>query len=291
MSIWNLGSINADLFYDLPHFPEPGETLASDNHRRGLGGKGTNISVAAARAAGRVHHIGAIGADGLWAKERLLEYGVDVSHVSVADQATGHAIIATDRIGENQIILFGGANESLSGDQVAAALSDAFSGDWFVCQNETNQQTEGAALAKQLGQKVAYVAAPFDASAVESIRPYLDLLILNDIEAAQLEAALGVQPGALGIKDVVITRGAKGSVWLHDGHSTEVAPVPVTPVDTTGAGDTFAGYVIACLDRGQPMEQALKTASLAAAIMVTRRGTADVIPDLKDLEEFRANRT
>lgn len=169
MAIWNLGSINADLFYSVPHLPAAGETLASLDHRKGLGGKGTNISVAAARAAARVCHIGAIGKDGTWAKSRLLEYGVDTRHIREVSTPTGHAIIATDRAGENNIILFAGANREIADAQLQGALSEAARGDWFVCQNETNKQAEGAALARDLGLRIAYVAAPFDPDAVADV--------------------------------------------------------------------------------------------------------------------------
>ncbi len=287
MAVWNLGSINADLFYAVPHLPGPGETLASTDHRRGLGGKGCNISVAIARAAARVHHIGCVGQDGRWASDTLLEYGVDTRHIREVPEATGHAIIATDATGENNIILFPGANQHINSDQLKVALSEVSAGDWFVTQNETNAQIEATRIARQMGLQIAYVAAPFDPEAVEVLRPDLDLLILNEVEAQQLKDATGLSPEKLGIKDVIVTLGPDGCVWHSQANSTKIEPIKVIAVDSTGAGDTFAGYVIACLDRGQTMEQALRTATLAGAIMVTRHGTADVIPDLKDLEDFR----
>lgn len=288
MAIWNLGSINADLFYAVPHLPGPGETLASTEHRRGLGGKGANISVAAARAAARVYHIGAVGQDGVWAKDLLMEFGVDTRHIKISEVPTGHAIIATDAAGENNIILYPGANQDISDQMRLASLSEASAGDWFVCQNETNGQSKACGLAKQMGLHVAYVAAPFDAEAVQQVLPHLDLLILNEVEADQLSAALGKHVSDLGISDVIVTQGSEGADWIANGAAPHhIDPIKVVPVDSTGAGDTFAGYVLACLDRGQPMKQALTTANLAAAIMVTRFGTADVIPDLKDIEDFK----
>lgn len=287
MAIWNLGSINADLFYAVPHLPRPGETIAATAFQRGLGGKGTNISVAAARAAARVHHIGAVGPDGAWATERLLEYGVDTRLIATVEAPTGHALINTDASGENQIVIFAGANQEIGLQAVQAALSGAAAGDWFVCQNETNAQKEAAQLAKALGQKVAYIAAPFEAQAVSAVLPFLDLLILNEIEAHQLTEATGKSLQALNVADVIITQGASGCVWVRDGNETHYPALPVEPVDSTGAGDTFAGYVLACLDRGQQMPQAIQTAITASAIMVTRYGTADVIPDLKDIEDFK----
>lgn len=287
MAIWNLGSINADLFYAVPHMPAPGETLAASAFQRGLGGKGANISVAAARAAARVHHIGAVGADGAWAVERLMEYGVDTRFIAKSTEPTGHAIILTDEAGENQIILHGGSNQAIEIDAISSALSGAAAGDWFVCQNETNGQVEGVGVAKRLGQRVAYIAAPFDAGAVEAVLPKLDLLILNAVEADQLQSATGKSAADLPVSDIIVTQGAEGCTWYHAGQATAFKAISVEAVDSTGAGDTFAGYVLACLDRGQPMAQAIRTAQTAAAIMVTRYGTADVIPDLKDIEDFR----
>lgn len=104
MAIWNLGSINADLVYTVPHIPAPGETLSSTNRATYMGGKGANMSVAIARAGSRVNHIGALGPDGGWAVQRLLEYGVDTRHIAQVETATGHAIIMVDAHGENAIL-------------------------------------------------------------------------------------------------------------------------------------------------------------------------------------------
>lgn len=287
--IFNLGSINADLFYRVPHLPRPGETLASDSYDRGLGGKGANMSVAAARAASRVVHVGAVGDDGRWAKDRLTEYGVDTRHISVGDMPTGHAIIIVDDSGENQIVLFPGANVALGEGAVTAALAEAGKGDWLLMQNETSLQGFTAALARQKGMGVAYAAAPFDAAAVKAVLSHVDLLVLNAVEAAQLSEAMGQDLHDLDVADIVVTLGPDGCRHIapNRGEDTDYPAFDVKAVDATGAGDTFTGYLLAGLDRGMPMAQAIARAQKAAAIMVTRHGTADVIPDLKDLEEAR----
>ncbi|MDA7427695.1 ribokinase [Primorskyibacter aestuariivivens] len=287
--IFNLGSINADLFYRVPHLPKPGETLASDSYDKGLGGKGANMSVAAARAASRVVHIGAVGEDGRWAKDRLIEYGVDTRHIDVADVPTGHAIIIVDDSGENQIVLFPGANAALGEGAVTAALAEAGKDDWLLMQNETSLQGFTAALARQKGMRVAYAAAPFDAAAVEAVLPHVDLLVLNAVEAAQLSEAMGKDLRDLDVADIVVTLGGDGCRHISTSRAETVnyPAFDVKAVDATGAGDTFTGYLLAGLDRGMPMAQAITRAQKAAAIMVTRHGTADVIPDLKDLEETR----
>lgn len=290
MAVWNLGSINVDSVYSVTHLPAAGETLSATDLIHGLGGKGANMSVAIARAAARVTHIGAIGADGAWTVERLMEYGVDTRHIStLADMATGHAIIYVAEDGENQIVLFSGANRAITDRMIGAALSDAASGDILVIQNETNGQRKAAETARQLGLRVVYAAAPFDAQAVAEVLPFTDMLILNAIEADQLTQALKTNLQDLGVGTIVVTLGADGCRWLDvlGGTEIHIPALPVTPVDTTGAGDTFTGYLVAGLDRGMPMRQALSLASQAGALMVTRKGTADVIPDLKDIEDAR----
>ena len=289
MAVFNLGSINADLFYQVPHLLAPGETLASTQHSRGLGGKGANMSVAIARAAARAVHIGAVGADGRWAVERLLEYGVDTRNIVELDVPTGHAVIMVDDQGENAILLFPGANRALTETHIASALMAATEADTFVFQNETSAQIESATLASAKGMRVVYAAAPFDAQAVEAVLPMLDILVMNAVEAQQLTDALGMTLAALPVRDVIVTLGGEGCRWINTDASTDqmFPAIPVTPVDTTGAGDTFTGFLVAGLDRGLPMEQAISLGQQAGAIMVTRHGTADVIPDLKDIEDAR----
>ena len=218
-----------------------------------------------------------------------MEYGVDVRHIARLSGETGHAIIAVDGAGENNIILYTGANRHLASDMIGAALSSADRGDTLLMQNETNGQAEAAQMASQLGLKVVYAAAPFDADAVRRVMPYLDMLVLNAVEAAQLSEALGAELDDLHISQIVVTRGADGCDHYDNIRKTRqhYPSVKVDAVDTTGAGDTFTGYLVAGLDRDLPIAQAIELAMTAGAIMVTRHGTADVIPDLKDIEEFK----
>lgn len=290
MAVWNLGSINIDNVYGVPHLPAPGETLGAETYMQGLGGKGANMSVAIARAASRVAHIGAVGADGAWTVGRLMEYGVDTRRIAtLADETTGHANISVAANGENQIVLFAGANRAITHEMIGAALCDAEPGDILVIQNETNGQKYAAELAECLGLRVLYAAAPFDAQAVADVLPFTDILVLNEVEARQLVASLQKDLSDLGVDSIVVTLGGDGCRWLDvsGGSETHMPAIPVTPIDTTGAGDTFTGYLAAGLDRGMPMLQALSLATRAGALMVTRMGTADVIPDLKDIEDAR----
>ena len=285
--IWNLGSVNIDNVYEVTHLPGPGETLAALRFSQGLGGKGANMSIAAARAGAQVAQIGAVGPDGRWTVERLAAYGVETGHIAFVETATGHANICVDRAGENNIVLFGGANLGISDGMIEAALAGAKEADFLLLQNETNGQGEAVGLARQRGLRIAYAAAPFSFEAVAALLGKIDLLVLNAVEAAQLSEASGTALDALGVEDIVVTLGAEGCRWISRGQDVprDFSAVRVDPVDTTGAGDTFTGYLVAGLDRGMAMEAALELALKAGALMVTRHGTGDVIPTLADVQE------
>lgn len=286
--IFNLGSINADYFYDLPRLVGPGETLSATAMTTGLGGKGANQSVAAALAGAKVCHIGAVGPDGDWAREALRGFGVDVRHVRQSDVPTAHAIVMLDRHGENQIVIFPGANLDQTPDAIAKALVNGQPGDWLMLQNETSHQVDAAKLAQAHDMKIAYSAAPFKVEAVQAMLPYATLLIMNAVEAQQYEDETGEGLTKLPIDHLLITRGKDGADWhdLRAGKTISVPAFSVDTIDTTGAGDTFAGYVIAGLSKGLAVEQALGQASAAAAISTTKKGTADAIPDLDTVLEF-----
>lgn len=288
MTIFNLGSVNADKFYRLPHLLQPGETIAATSNYEGLGGKGTNMSVAVAKAGSDVCHVGAVGPDGAWAVERLKGYGVDTLFLREIAVNTGHAIIMVDDQGENAIILYPGANRAIPERLIPDAMKAAKRGDLVLIQNETCHQVLMAKTAQERGIKVAYAAAPFDLEAVQDILPYTDYLILNELEMQQLADATGKAPSEMPLNDVIVTLGARGCVWYDNstGLETHYAAPKVEAIDTTGAGDTFTGFLMAGLDQDMIMPEAIKRAQKASALMVTRKGTADVIPTLEEVNAF-----
>lgn len=284
MTVYCLGSINADHAYRVPHLPSPGETIAAAALSRGLGGKGANQSVAAARAGARVVHIGAVGADGRWAVDRLAGFGVETGHVAEIDAPTGHAIINVDPGGENAIVVFPGANRALDPDRIARALAGAGPGDTLLLQNETSHQVEAAAMAVARGLRVIYSAAPFELAAVRALLPHVSLFLLNSVEAAQLQDGLGTLRGV----EMIVTEGAAGARWHHGEGQIACPAFPVQPVDTTGAGDCFAGSLAAALDRGAERAAAMRFAAAAAALQVTRPGTAEAMPRRDEVEALLA---
>jgi len=290
MTIFNLGSINADYVYHVAHFPAPGETLAATDFTIGLGGKGANQSIAAARGGARVVHIGSTGPDGNWAIEALRATGVEVDHIGRLDIPTGHAIIMVDPSGENTIVICPSANMAQQEGRIAQALDQAVAGDTCILQNETNLVAFTARRAQAKGMCVVYSAAPFDAGAAQAVLPMVDLLVVNAIEADQLAAALGVTAQNLPVARCLITRGSKGAIHLEGGVRTEVPAFKVTPVDTTGAGDTYLGFFVAGLDAGMKTHAAMQFAAAGAAIQVTRAGAAKAVPTASEVHAFLAGR-
>lgn len=283
MAIFNLGSVNVDHFYDVPHLPVAGETLAANGYATGLGGKGANQSVAAALAGATVVHIGCIGPDSDLLLKKLRSFGVDCTHLAQIETPTAHAIINIDPHGENAIVIYPGANEKQSLTRLETALSGAVAGDILLLQNETNLTVEAAKIAQTGNMRVIYSAAPFDADAVKRILPHIDMLVMNEGEAAQLEFALG----QIALPERLITHGAKGAVWYGQNHQTHEQPAfSATPIDTTGAGDCFIGNLAAGLDQGLKIPDAMRRAAAASAVQVTRKGTADAMPSAGEVDKF-----
>lgn len=285
MTIHCLGSINVDHVHRVPHFPAAGETLSDTGYSTGLGGKGANQAIAAAEAGGEVRFIGAVGPDGAWTVESLRARGLDTSAVLTVDAATGHAVIYVDEQGENQIVIHGGANRAITDAQIATALGQAKPDDWWLTQNETNLVIESLKAARTRGLRTAYSAAPFDAQAVEAALPHLDLLLMNEGEATALREHLGGDPD---VPMLVTTLGDKGAILRYSDMpiARMIRSFPVTPVDTTGAGDTFAGMLVGAMDQGAGFTDAARFAAAAAALAVTRPGAADAIPTRAEVDAF-----
>ncbi len=279
VTVWCFGSINVDHVYGLGHLPAPGETLAVQSYRLELGGKGANQSVACAKAGGELRLLGAVGADGAPILAQLVGLGVDCAGVQKVAGATGHAIILVDQSGENSIIIHPGANRAMALDAVLVALKDAEIGDLLLMQNETAHQAAVAEAAMGLGMEVVYSAAPFDVEAVQAVLPYVNMLVMNAVEAQQMQDALGVRLEEMPVETLVVTRGADGASWYARGTpDIHVPALAAHVVDTTGAGDCFTGALAAALDAGAEPEAAMRFASAAASLQVARPGAAAAMP-------------
>jgi ribokinase len=290
--IVNFGSINIDHVYQVPHFVQPGETLSSSKLEAGLGGKGANQSVAIARSGGVVKHVGQMSKSDQWALQILTDSGVDTSSIKLVEQASGHAIIQVDSQGENAILLHGGANQSCDINDLRQALNEPLSIGYLLLQNECNGLVEAIDLALEKGIKIAFNPAPMS-EAIKALPLHkLDTLIVNQVEAQALSEKTEIGQtvayfeAALPNTRVVLTLGDEGAILLRGGNTKRVASHKVDVVDTTCAGDTFVGYFLSSIVRGDDDATALRKASAAAALTVSESGAISAIPTEQDLQKL-----
>jgi ribokinase len=283
-----LGSANMDLVVRQPRLALPGETITGSSFTTVPGGKGLNQAVAAARAGGDVAFLGAVGRDafGDELRARLTADGVDVVGLVTTREATGTAHIAVLDGGENSIVVVPGANAAAT---LSAADCRAISGaGYLMAQLERPVDLLVMAFRVARSARVATVLTPAPVAPVGELLDLTDLLLPNALEARELagvddeaEAARKLSRRA---RTVVMTRGPRGALVARGGRI--VAEVPartVEPVDTTAAGDTFAGVLIARLDAGDPQAAALAAAAVAASISVTRPGASTSMPSWEEI--------
>ncbi len=267
--------------------PVPGETISAISYDKFLGGKGINQSIAIAKANGQVNHVGSVGSDSSWVLSEIEKLGVDTSSVSRLDCATGHAIIFVNQEGENLIVIEGGANQQLTKSEIDDALSSGKpEQDWVLFQNETNLTEYLAQKAKAAGYRLVYSAAPFKAEIVENILPMIDLLAVNEIEAAALADHLNIPQTEIPVPQLLVTKGAKGSVFHVAEEQFAQNVITVDALDTTGAGDTFLGSFLANYCEGTDAKTALNYAAHASALQVTKAGAATAIPSHIEVKTF-----
>ena len=290
MRILNFGSLNIDYVYAVDHFVTPGETIGSFSMEKHVGGKGLNQSVAFAKAGAEILHAGCIGEDGGFLIDYLKKVGVDVSCVETADVPTGNAVIQVDKTGQNCILLYGGANRAISSDMIDRVLGRMSPGDMIVLQNEINSVDTLIRKAHAAGLTTVFNPSPVSATLPDYPLELVDWFILNEVEGRALTGCSDPDGIIAGMRArfpdarVVLTLGKDGAVWFDA--VTEIA-VPAgkgKPVDTTAAGDTFTGYFFTAIAGGRDPEEALRLATRASDITVTRKGAAESIPYAWELE-------
>ena len=296
MKVLSFGSLNIDNTYTVPHFVSRGETLSSLDMKVFTGGKGLNQSVALARAGASVYHAGAIGNDGLFLLDELKASGVNTDHVLVRDDIkTGHAIIQNNVDGDNCILLFGGANQSITREQADVVISQFAAGDYLVLQNEINELSYIMERADKQGMIIVLNPSPMNEKILSLPLDLVDIFMVNEVEGGQIlgkelsddfsgadmaKALLARFPEAR----IVLTMGSRGSMYIDKEICVSQNIYKVKAVDTTAAGDTFTGYFIAGLIEGLPMKETMDRASRASAITVTRKGAAPSIPTKDEVE-------
>lgn len=288
-SIAVLGSANMDLVVRQPRPVRPGETIFGSGFDTGAGGKGLNQAVAAARAGAQVAFVGAVGDDafGTRLREVLTEEGVDAARLVTAGDATGIAAITVTDDGENAIVVVPGANaraELTAGDRDAIGQAS-----YLVVQLERPVPLVAEALryARERGVVTVVTPAPVVDGAGELIA-WADILVPNQHEAIQLSGAADARSAAIALSGragtVIVTLGGDGALVARGGEIvSSVRARPVDTVDTTGAGDTFVGVLVAWLAAGHDLDTALSAATAAASIAVTRPGAAASMPSRAEI--------
>jgi ribokinase len=282
------GSANLDFITRVPHNPVPGETVLGSELLTAPGGKGVNQAVACARAGGKVAFLGALGNDMFADPLRLSlqKNGVRDQTITV-NAATGAAFITVSAEGENTIAVASGANSHLT----AAHLGSLKDLRYLVMQLEIPVETvlAYARAAKQANVQVILNAAPARALPAELLS-LVDLLIVNAGELTTLtgEMPLSQQLQLMSTRvngTVLVTLGSQGSVAFHSGQRLEQPAHSVTVRDTTGAGDTYVGVLVAALCENQSLEQAMKLASVGAGLACTKEGAQPGMPTLQEIKE------
>ena len=283
------GSANLDFVVQAPHIPAPGETVLGRDFKTYPGGKGANQAIACARAGNAATQmLLALGNDPYSQpiEASLLEAGVKMHVVRAEDQPTGTAFICVSDDAENAITVAPGANNALRAEHLPSLQGC----DHLLLQLETPLETVTAyaRAARQRGVKVVLNAAPARPLPAELLG-LLDVLVVNKGELATVSAHEGSIEECMQRIDVpciVVTLGDRGCCARVEGELIMQDAFAVLPVDTTAAGDTFCGVLVAALDRGMTMAQALRWANAAGALACTRHGAQSSIPTHAELQTF-----
>jgi len=297
-----IGSANVDLVMNLAALPAPGETLGGGKFRQTFGGKGANAAVAAAQAGGDVALIGCVGCDSNGADmlANLRAKKVETTFIEEhASAPTGVAFIFIDDHAQNMIGVAAGANDEVGAARLDTLCEYLQGADIVVVQNEIPSETVEhlLELADELGLRVLYNCAPARTVPARLLNS-VEWLVLNESEATVISGRTVVTPEEAeaaacalleqGVKNVLVTLGAEGVVCVTK-KGKEIFHIPafkVKAIDTVGAGDTFCGVLAVACGEGRPLAEAVRFASAAAAIAVTRAGAQNAAPGREEIDSF-----
>lgn len=290
MKILNMGSMNIDYVYSVNHIVASGETESAFKRQVFLGGKGINQSVALARAGLDVFHAGLIGNDGSCFLDECRRNNVNADYIRIVNENTGHTVIQVSDNGQNCIILYGGANRCLTRDYVDHVLSGFSEDDIIILQNEINLVDYIVERSFEKGMKIVLNPSPFNELINKIDLDKIYLFFINEVEGYQLAGE--TDPNLIISKmitmfpkgRIVLTVGKNGAYYADRAVTVFEPAADVQPLDTTAAGDTFSGYFIAGIIGGYTIERAMKLASTASGIAITRKGALPSIPFRSEVE-------
>ena len=304
MNVLVFGSCNIDYVYYMDHIVLSGETETTYNCETFPGGKGLNQAIAASKAGANVFFAGCMGHESDMLKDVLTKNGVDISLSDKTCEKNGHAIIQVSRMGENSIFLYPGSNYQITDDYVDLVLKNFKSGDFILLQNEINNLDYIVKKAHQKNMQIVLNPSPFNERLSTLDFNCLTYIIINEVEASAISGCGDIEESLSFIKNkyphlkIVLTLGDKGSIYTDSDCRLYQAAFETEVVDTTAAGDTFTGYFVAGLANLLNCSESLKTASVAAALSVSKKGAAPSIPKKHEvalsfgvLREMPANST
>ena len=291
MKILNFGSCNIDYVYSLDHIVSPGETETTYKMEIFSGGKGLNQSIAISRAGAKIFHAGCIGEDGGMLEEIMKDSGVDTTYLKKVPEKNGHAIIQVTSDGENSIFLYPGSNAMVEKDYIDSVLDNFEKGDILLLQNEISNIDYIIEKACKKGMCIILNPSPFNEEIKKIDLNMLSYIILNEVEAKAVSGCGNAEEYLVFFEKnypdlkVMLTLGSRGCIYKDSKTKVSQDVFPVKVVDTTAAGDTFTGYFIAGIASGDDIAEILKTASMASAIAVSKKGAAPSIPERFEVME------
>lgn len=291
MKVLNFGSLNLDYVYQVNSILIPGETQASTDRKIFCGGKGLNQSIALAKAGVPVYHAGMIGDDGEILLETCRDNHVNTEFIRQISGPCGHTVIQVDQNGQNCILLYGGANQSITKEFADEVLSHFEKGDMLLLQNEINELDYIIEKASEKEMQIILNPSPYNNKLDKCNLNKVTMFLVNEIEGGQitgennpdeiLKKFSQMYPQA----SVVLTLGGDGAVYQDKTGVYRQGIFPVKAADTTAAGDTFTGYFLASvLERMRPQE-GLRMAAKASSIAVSRPGAAASVPMRNEVME------
>ena len=298
-----VGSLNMDLVVRAPHIPVPGETVLGSDFGTFPGGKGANQAVAAARQGARVTFVGRVGADafGQQLVTGLEAEGIDTRYVGVEeDAATGVALITLDSAGENSIVVAPGANHALTCRHIQESEAAFRGADLLLLQLETPLASVQTAAQQAKAHGVGVVLNPAPAQALPpGLLALVDVLIPNETELALLtglpvDSLERIEDAARtllvqGVGSLVVTLGGRGALTLEQNQpAIHVPAFAVEVVDSTAAGDSFAGAFSVALAEGTSLHAAAGRGCAAGALATTRLGAQPSIPTKAEVDQLMA---
>ena len=293
-----IGSANVDFTVKVERLPQPGETVSGGDFRVSYGGKGANQALAAHLAGAPVLMIARLGRDpnGELLYRHLTAAGLSAQGLWRDDEVpSGVALIMVDSEGHNLIATAPGSNRRLTVADIQGLDSSAFTGPILLTQLETPLQTVEYGLRRALDAGMTTILNPAPAHPLSEAflaLPHIltpnetEASLLADVAVTDLDTAqqAGERLLAMGCRTVIITLGGQGALLVRRGEVRHFPPFPVTPVDTTAAGDAFNGALATALFEGLVLEQAIVRANAAGALCVTKRGAQEALPTRQEIE-------